>query len=201
MNAESLQHIVFISFGAVYCFFGYRFLKLLLAVGGVVAGIALANLIASAYFQGNVIVFLIIALLTSLIAGLIVRFVLNLAIWCVGFVFGTCLAPLIVPLLTVPESLAGVVIAVLFATVTGLLAVIMQRPLLIVITATIGAFVVMTAIQMINSNFHLFNAEELASAYANAVDRTWWGIMLLAVTGIICQFQSKKRVRGLRRED
>ena len=201
MNVELLQHIAFICFGAVYCFFGYRFLKLLLAVGGVVAGVALANLIASAYFQGNVVVFLIIALLTSLIAGVIVRFVFNLAIWCVGFVFGTCLAPLIVPLLADPESLSGAVIAVLFATVTGLLAVVMQRPLLIIVTATIGSFVVMTAIQMIDARDHLFNAEELASAYADAVDRTWWGIMLLAVAGIICQFQTKKRVKRDRRED
>jgi|TARA_B100000809_G_scaffold138624_1_gene136253 hypothetical protein len=201
LNVESLQDIVFICFGAVYCFFGYRFLKLLLAVGGVVAGVALANLIASAYFQGSVVVFLIIALLTSIIAGVIVRFVFNLAIWCVGFVFGTCLSPLIVPLLTDPESLAGAVIAILFATVTGLLAVIMQRPLLIIVTATIGAFVVMTAIQMIDTHYYPFDAEELASAYADAVDRTWWGIMLLAIAGMICQFQAKKRVKRARRED
>ena len=200
MNVESLQHIVFICFGAVYCFFGYRFLKLLLAVGGVVAGVALANLIASAYFQGSIVVFLIIALLASLIAGAIVRFVFNLAIWCVGFVFGACLALLIVPLLTDLESLAGAVIAVLFATGTGLLAVMMQRPLLIIVTATIGAFVVMTAIQMINTHYYLFNAEELALAYADAVNRTWWGIILLAVAGMICQFRTKKRARGPRKD-
>jgi hypothetical protein len=201
LNLESLQEIAFICFGAVYCFFGYRFLKLLLAVGGVVAGVALANLIASAYFQGSVVVFLIIALLTSLIAGVIVRFVFNLAIWCVGFVFGTCLAPLIVPLLTDPESLAGAVIAILFATVTGLLAVILQRPLLIIVTATTGSFVVMTAIQMIDTRDHLFNAGELESAYAAAVERTWWGIVLLAVAGMICQFKGKKRAKRARRED
>jgi hypothetical protein len=200
LNVELLQHIVFICFGAVYCFFGYRFLKMLLAVGGVVAGVALANLIASAYFQGNVVVFLIIALLASLIAGVIVRFVLNLAIWCVGFVFGTCLAPLIVPLLADPESLASVVIAVLFATVTGLLAVMMQRPLLIIVTATIGSFVVMTAIQMIGTCHHLFNVEELQSAYDAAVERTWWVIVLLAVVGVICQFQTKKRTKAPRED-
>jgi hypothetical protein len=198
VNFEFLQIIIFICFGGVYCFFGYSFLKFLLVVAGAVTGMVIANIATTTFFNGSTAAYIIIAVVGVIIGVLIAKFLFKAAIWTLGFAFGACLAPLVVPLITDPASTAAMVIAVLFSMVTGFLALFVQRALLILATSTLGAFVVMTSVQLLMDKNYLFSAEDLQVAYDMAVQRMWWAILILTFAGIMFQYRDSNKKKKQR---
>ena len=193
--------------GAVFCFRGYLAMRMVIPLWGAFAGFALgAGLIAAGSDDGFLrtglswVVGFGVALLFGLIAYLYYEVAVLLAMGSVGFVLGTSA----MVALGIDWSWLIILVGVLAGTVLAFVAIVADLPmmLLIVLTALAGASAVVTGAML------LFGAVETAdftqSSITSELDDDWWwyvSYLVLAVAGLVAQFQSIASIRSSMRED
>ena len=126
--------------GVIVCFRGYRIFKVMLGIAGFIAGAALFYHFG-AHYTVNMIVLVILAIFGGLIgASLSVAFYYiglfllgALAGWQLGFLISTAINIEFI-----------IIIPIIAAVIIGIIACFVQRPIIIVSTALIGAWSVVT---------------------------------------------------------
>ena len=137
--------LILIPIGLVLCFYGYRIFRLAIALLGFLFGFPLGMTVALQFTTGDLLVWAGGLGMGLLLAILSFAFYLA-GVFLAGLVMGSALGYGVVLVLgdAVPVSL----VVLLFAVVGGILAVILQRPLLILFTAFTGGWLTTTGLAM-----------------------------------------------------
>ena len=147
--------ILTVLFGILSCFWGYRAFKVVLGVVGFAIG-AYLGASAGAYFTGG---FGIIAVITGLVGGLIGAALVSVVYYVGVFVIGALCGWVIY---TMIAGAAGYgphnILLIVLALTGGILALFFQKFLIIVSTAFIGSwFIVSGGFSMVGSDFGPFD--------------------------------------------
>lgn len=191
----SLVALVALLVGLLNCFLGYRLFRILLAIYGFVIGAGIAALVANQFFGGQQVLFLAAVVIGGLIGALLLAALYFVGVFVVGAAAGALLAygagaalGLTVPIIAL--AIAGAVV--------GVLALFLQRIVIILATAFSGAWLA------------LVGAIALASGHPLVVDPvvsdpgTLQGVglaplafvalvLVLGAAGVIVQFRTTRR--------
>ena len=140
-GAGALTAGIVIALGLVACFFGYRLLRIVLAILGFILGALLGFVVATSLGAGDTVA-LVAALVGGLIGAALLAFVYKLGVFLVGAVAGAVLGGIIGASLGGSLQIAAVVVA---AVLVGIVAVLFQRVVIILATAFTGSWVVVQA--------------------------------------------------------
>lgn len=128
--------------GLLYCFFGYKLLKLLLGVSGFLVAGTVAGMAGAWVSTGNLIVAGIAALVGGLCGAMAILFIFRLAIFLVGAAAAGLVAYEV--LASRPETWAPwAIIGLAFAG--GIFTVMLERAVMAVVTAALGGWLVSRA--------------------------------------------------------
>jgi hypothetical protein len=192
--------ILILLIGIAFCFAGYRFFRVLVAIWGFLAGFLLTAQ-AFAVSSGGHFLVSVVGLVIAVVVGLIVAalayylYVAAVVILCasVGFWVGTGLMTALGygghsgPALTV-----GIILAILLAFLT--LALNLTKFLIIIITALGGASTIVTGVLLL---LRVIPLDYLSLGVVGAIIRgsVLWSViwLVLAVAGIIVQLSSTQQ--------
>ena len=166
------------AWGVLNCFFGYRVFKVTLALQGGLAGAGAAKLATTAMGLGPLGI--TVALIVGGIVGAGLAFLLYLAaVFVAGFFFGATLGML---LLANYQHMVALLAGCVLGIVGGFLAVKVQRVLIILSTALVGAFLSILTLSYftnrIDWTFYARQPEQLPAL----IDANGW--MLPAITNL-----------------
>ncbi len=175
--------------GLLYCFVGYRLVKLILGLTGFLlasaAGAALAGLLS----QGNMIAMAVVGVLGGICGAIALLFLFRAGVFCLGLL-GALLAAYHVlqgrPEAWVPWVILGAGI------VGGLLALWVERPVLVLATAAIGAYLAAFAATMALLEYGLLEAtgQPWLALHPERVLLGLWAVIALA--GVATQLRSTR---------
>lgn len=180
--------VAVITWGALNCFFGYRVFKITLTLQGGLVGAGVAKLAATAMGLGPLGI--TIALIVGGLLGAGVAFLLYIAaVFVAGFFFGATLGIL---LLANYHHLVALLSGCVLGIIGGFLAVKVQRVLIVLSTALVGAFLAMLALtyftNQIDWTFYVRQPDQMPAL----VDGHAWmlpTILALAAVGAIAQLE------------
>lgn len=177
-----------IAWGVLDCFFGYRVFKITIAVLGGVTGVVLGHLAAQAAgFDGNGAA---AAMVAGGLLGAGIAFLLYLAaVFFAGFGFGATLGLLLLARLDQAMAVLG---AVLLGLVMAIVAVKLQRVLIVLSTALLGSFRAAIALSAFtHSTDWLYYYQQPAQIPALLEGNPWMfpSILALAAVGVIAQLE------------
>ena len=150
-NLNVIYLIIQTVLAVLYCFWGYRFMRVLISVYGFLIGSVLCFLICTVC-GATLTLSIILALVAGLVIGGISFSLYSVGIFFVGAFWGLSLSSFILSFASVEDgSVLGIVIIILSALLLGLLALKLRRPFLIVSTsfsggtslATYGGFLIL----------------------------------------------------------
>jgi hypothetical protein len=175
--------------GAVCCFSGYRLLRFLLAVLGFLVGMLVTSAIGFALFELQDWLSLIVGLIGGVAGALLSLFLYTVGIFLLGCVAGISLTSILAPHLPADPAVLSIVLAIL----GGVLALLLQKVLLIGVTAVVGAWVMLVGLGMAIGRFDpqlWYETPSLA-----LVDLNWFLIpwLILFVLGVATQMRRGKR--------
>lgn len=177
--------------GALNCFFGYQLFKILLRIIGFVVGGTIAGFIGYSLFQDAVFAFL-----TGILGGFIGA-ALSVALYFIGvFISGAFFGGILGAFLyAITQSTPELAVILILATISGILAVIFEKLMIIVSTAFSGSFLVVigTAYFTVEA-FKLSNMEQLlisGSSLAYAMLLCW---LTLGIFGVIFQYRPEAKL-------
>jgi hypothetical protein len=175
--------------GLVQCFFGYRILKIILGITGFILGGLIAGYLAFGLTQSQL--FAIIAgVIGGLIGGGLAAGLYVVGVFLIGALFGGMAASTLLAL--GGGTPQGWVVAIL-AIAAGILAVILQRPMLIVVTSFLGAWWAVTGIAALAGAIEL-GGFQAVPANLMKVGAGWLiGSIVLGVAGLLVQFRGSTR--------
>jgi hypothetical protein len=180
--------ILIILFGVVNCFFGYVYFRLLLGIWGFFMGGALGLSLAS---DGSPVVVLAAGIIGAVLGALLIYLLFRVGVLIVGALLGYELTAALLAALGVNENI--LLLALAGAVIFGILALVMNRVFIVVLTAFSGASAIITGASL------LLDAERITTAFAERrfdpvfadtpllVGLIW---LLLAVAGIVIQYRS-----------
>jgi hypothetical protein len=189
-----------LAWGVLDCFFGYRIFKITLAVLGGLIGVVFGQAAGAALGLGA----------AGEIGGLLVGGLLGAglawllyvaAVFVAGFLFGATLGILLLANFNhMVALLSGIVIGV----IGGFLAVKLQRVLIMLSTALLGAFRAMLALSYFTSRMDWLYYFQHPEQMPALIDNNAWmfpSILALAAVGVIAQFElggtaAKKKPKG-----
>lgn len=177
-----------IAWGVLDCFFGYKVFKITLALVGGLIGAALAHAAATAFGlgAGGVTASLIVGGLLG--AGL--AFLLYIAaVFVAGFGFGATLGIL---LLANYHHMVALLSGGVLGIIGGFLAVKVQRILIMLSTALLGAFRAMLALAYFTNSIDWLYYFRQPDQLPALIDSNPWmfpSILALAIVGVIAQFE------------
>ncbi|MDI1251445.1 MAG: DUF4203 domain-containing protein [Lacunisphaera sp.] len=176
-----------IAWGVLDCFFGYRIFKITLAVLGGLIGVVFGQAAGAALGMGP----------TAEIGGLVLGGLLGAglayllylaAVFVAGFLFGATLGIL---LLANFNHMVALLSSAVLGVVGGFLAVKLQRVLIMLSTALVGAFRAILALSFFTSRmdwvYYLRHPDQMPALIDN---NTWMfpAILALATVGVLAQF-------------
>jgi hypothetical protein len=138
-TANSLPFLIAVAVGLFNCFFGYRILKATLALTGFVVGAAAGWNAAASLAPGNSTVAVIAAVVLGIIGAVLCVWLFFLGIFLLGAAAGVALAEAVsggIGTQTQPILVLGL------ALILGIIAVIVQKFIIIFCTAFSGAYLV-----------------------------------------------------------
>ena len=135
-----------IGLGVVYCFFGYRIFRIILGILGFIGGASVAAAVAFDIFGREQVVLIVAGLVGGIIGA-----VLMVVLYFIGiFLLGAWLGSLLGVLLTGGgESTVATVIILVLAVIGGIVALMLQKLMIILSTALSGAWAIVSGV------FHL----------------------------------------------
>ena len=186
--------------GALYCFFGYRLLKLILGLTGFLLAGSTAAVIVGFLSYGNVPGMAIALFIGGICGAMALFFLYKTGIFCVGMLGAVVVAYQV--LQGRPESWILWAVAGL-GLVGGFLAILIERPIMTLATAAIGAMMMTQVGLKVAREQGLLDkiTAQTAEAGERLPDLPWltyamlatWGI--LALFGALFQFRSGKKKR------
>jgi hypothetical protein len=176
--------------GLVYCFFGYRVIKLLIVVTGFVLAGAVAAVLAGWASNANQL-YMVVGLIVGGVAGAFALFfVFYAGVFLLGFL-GFALIAYRLPLEDFMNASPLVVLGV--GAVGGVIALLVERPILILATAAIGAWLsvgTMAYMVMGSESLEVFASETQVNTEQWFLF-AFWALMTLA--GAFTQMSMGKR--------
>jgi hypothetical protein len=180
--------ILIILFGIVNCFFGYIYFRLLLGVWGFFMGGALGLSLAS---DAAPVVVLAAGLIGAVLGALLIYLLFRVGVLIIGALLGYALTAALLATLGVGENIF--LLALAGAAIFAVLALVLNRVFIVVLTAFSGASAIVTGVSL------LLNAERITTAFAERrfdpvlndtplIVGIFW--LLLAVAGIVIQYRS-----------
>jgi len=186
---ESGAVAIAIFIGTLYCFLGYRTLKFIICLTGFLLAGGMAGLLGAYFSHGNYMVAGIAGIIGGLCGAAALIFVYKLGLFMLGM-FATALAAHIF-LLGRPESWMG--LAVLAAGVVGgLLTVAMEKLIVILATAVIGAWFTVCGLGyfLVGPKFLDVMQEPLVFGADRSIVAGCW--VTLAFAGALAQFATNR---------
>lgn len=180
-----------IAVGTLYCFLGYRALKFLVCVTGFILAGATGAIFVDWLTGGNQLLTVIGAGLVGLVGAIAFFLLYKVGIFSVGLVAMALCAHNVIGSQEewAPWAAAGIGI------LGGLLALAMERPVMILATSVIGAWVLVSGIGhfLLSSQFFLLDngASDELKLYTTML-ASW---IALGFAGISAQFATRKRLR------
>lgn len=173
--------------GVLICFFGYRMVKFVLAVAGFILGASFVAGFGFTLTDGKeIVVILIAAVAGGLIVGALFLFLYSAGVFLIGAIFGILLFSGIIGFV---NSNTSPILYILPALVGGILALLLQKFMIILITSFTGAWVsVMAVLYFISSDFSPFRLEFIDRLGENQTYRIVFSWLALAVLGFITQY-------------
>lgn len=194
MNDVPLSTILGIAIllGVLNCFFGYRFFKFILGTWGFLVGSALAGGIAFA-LSHNQIIAIVVGVIGGAIGGTTFVSMYFIGVFGVGAVFGGLCGSVILGSIEVGQW-TGVLIIAAAAIGVGLVALLLQKLLISVATAFLGAGGIVGGlyylIMRLDPREQPPNIAALGNAYW-AVVACW---LILGLGGLYSQLRGKRRM-------
>ncbi len=179
-----------IAIGTLYCFLGYRTLKFVIGLTGFLLAAGSAAVLAGWLSQGHLLSMAIAALLGGLCGALALFFLYKTGIFVLGLLASALIAHQAFE--TRPES--WIPLAVLgIGLAGGAIALLVERPVVIVATSAIGAWIVIAGMV-----FFLFNPDGMMEGEgARAIDEYQLQIAAawaaLALFGILAQWVTRPK--------
>ena len=187
-----------IAVGTLYCFLGYRVFKFVLGLTGFILAGSVAGGLAGLLSDGRLIITAPAALLGGVAGAFALFFLYKAGVFCLGALAGALVAHTAL----VGETASWAAWAVLAAAVFGgVLALVVERPVMTMATATLGAWIVVGG----------FAYVILGPTFLEGLDRPlevgeprWvmlcsWAV--LSVAGALAQFATHKhRIRSRTKE-
>lgn len=173
--------------GLLICFFGYRIFRFVLAVAGFIIGASFVAGFGFTLTDGkDILVILIAGIAGGLIAGALLLFLYSVGVFLVGAVFGILLFSAILEVLDVNTS---PILYIVPALAGGILALLLQRFMIILITSFTGAWAaVMATLYFVSSDFNPLSPEFINSIGENQTYRIVFSWLALGVIGFLSQY-------------
>jgi hypothetical protein len=184
--------VLIAAFGAINCFFGYNYQRLVLSIWGVLFGAGLALTLTA---QAAPLVTLVAAVVGAIIGPLLIFFAFRVGLFLVGAGGGFVLAAALMTSLGYNQSLlpVGLIGGVIF----GFLALFLRRPVIIILTALLGASAIVLGASMVLNGeraIAAFNAGQYTAIFGTSgplISLLW---ILLALAGAVLQLRSARRL-------
>ncbi len=189
--------IVDLALGVLFCFFGNRWLKVILGIYGFAAGFLVANTVLPMFTSLGGTTLLLASLAAGVVGALLFIFVLYLGVFFIGFGAGVMLSMLIVDVLQLNILSWYVYIpALLLCCLLGALTLNNRRLFIAIFTSFIGASALAQFADQIIGGIRaqslvLYDSQATYSAYSSVVYLVALGVLFAA--GLIVQLTGKKR--------
>ncbi len=171
--------------GLAQCFFGYRILRVILGITGFILGGLLAGYLVFSLTQSQ-----LFAVIAGVIGGLIGAGLMAglyvIGVFLLGAFFGGMAAS---ALLTLGGGSPQLWVVAILAIAAGVVAVLLQKPMLVVATAFLGSWWAVTGVAALTGAVELggFQAVPLVLKDASAGWLIGW--LVLGIVGLIVQFR------------
>lgn len=197
LNVETYGTIycgICVLLGAAFCFFGYRLLRILIAVAGFVAGFSLGMMYIETSSEMTT---LLICVIVGLAGAALLYFVYNIGIFAIGAGLGASVARLILPLFSIPEaSTFALVLIIVLGLLGGILSLLLKRVIMIIGTSFVGSEMTINGIIMFATGsafkVDISNANKMLETLKNfsIADKDVYIVaaIALAVVGILVQY-------------
>ena len=181
---------VAIAVGTLYCYLGHRTLKFVIALTGFVLAGAVAAVLAAWLSHGNALIAAIGALVGGIAGLFALLFLYKVGVFAMGLLGAAVIAHNF--LAARPEPfIPWVVLGI--GCVGGLVAVALERPVMILATAALGAWMLVCGIAFFIVGPAILGAAQQPAEINDdhAVMIACWGVLTLA--GVLAQFATRKR--------
>ena len=176
--------------GAVYCFLGYRTLKLLIALTGFVLAGSAAAVVASMVAPASTIAVLVAGGIGGVCGAFAVLFLFRAGVFLLGVLGAAVIAQSVLgerPEPWVPWALLGISLG------GGLLALLLERTILTLATAAIGAWLVVAALSLYFVGPNLIDDPEKWTDVGGGGWIAFIAWVALAIAGAFAQFTFGRR--------
>jgi hypothetical protein len=178
--------LVLFGFGIVNTFFGYRFFNLLVALWGFAFG---AGIGLTLFANAQPMVIVVIAAVCGFIMALLSYFILRIGVFILGAIFGVSIAYTLLMVLNLPVEAEGVslIIMLVAAVIGGLLALAVQKTLIIIATAFTGASMLVYAVLLLIPDGAALRQTARGTQMAIQInpDYTLYALIAIGIVGVI----------------
>jgi hypothetical protein len=189
-SALAIAALISIGLGIIECFFGYRFFKFVLGVTGfVVCGFVAAAIVSG--MSDEVAVAIVAGLIAGIVgAGLFVALYFA-GVFLVGAFLGAVLSMLA---FAAADAEPQVVVVAIAAVIAGVLAVWIQKFMIMLSTAFGGAWIMVQGVAYFVTSPQNWGGFLPSVAHAGVVLIAW---LVLGVIGLVVQWNAERRKEGL----
>lgn len=175
----------------IFCFFGYRFFKLLLGLAGALIVGSLTWMGFHHFAPQLQIPALVTTLLMAVIGAWLFHKAFKVAAFLYGSAAGVSLSPAILPYLNVQEPWIKWLVPLVCGFIGGLLLLISKKIIMMIMTSATGAIYFSMALFLALIQFNIF--EETMLDKPNSFHASMWllSFSLCFFCGLFCQFQDK----------
>lgn len=186
--------IIILLSSLIYCFYGYRFFKFLLALAGSIIFGTVSWNISAAYFTDKIYIAIIITVITASIGAWLFHKLFKIATFLYGAAAGLSLSPVILTYISEPPDWCKWGLPIGCALVGGIILLLSHRIVLITMTSASGALYF-----TISGLLLLVNWEVISNDILEKPDKVQTGLFLLCfavlfISGWIYQLKDKETV-------
>jgi len=173
--------------GFIICFFGYRLLRLTLGLAGFGVGLALGLLIAGLIPGASQVLTIILAIVFGILGAILATALFKFGVFLLGAGVGVLVASIIV---TATAWHYPMIARVLAAIVGGILTLILERPLISILSALAGAWGIVLGVFRLFGWHHVAAGSHKPPANYGPMIACW---LVLGLIGIWLQLRSSHR--------
>lgn len=184
--------------GVLYCFLGYRLIRVLIALTGFALAALPAVILAAWLSHANAIAVGVAGLLGGIAGAVFMAFVYRAGIFCLGLLGAALIAH---HLLTATELTWAPWAILGLGVVGGLLALLVERPVITVATAALGAWILLVSAALVLMRSDAADSstvQELTSHASLTILAVW---TVLTVAGTAAQFATYRKPKTAEGED
>lgn len=193
LHAEMYDYYIMaaVAVGLIECFFGYRILRFLLGVLGFIAGAVVCGSMGYELTDGSEIISIIAGIAGGLAGAFIMYTLYIVGVFAIGAALGFMTASYVFGIMNAAPVMIVLIAAALLG---GVLAAVLQKPMLILATAFGGAYAAVTGVAyLLLKNFDPLDPEFLNTLSEDQLYRMaiiWFG---LGVFGLVIQLMTLPR--------